>query len=63
AEPAPGLPSALLVRPDGYIAWASGQEGPGAWASGADGPAAALRALFGPRAAAQAAGVLAGAVS
>ncbi|WP_427168526.1 FAD-dependent monooxygenase [Streptomyces sp. C1-1] len=64
AEPVPDLAcGALLVRPDGYIAWASEAEGPGAWASGADGPAAALRALFGPRAEVEATGVLAGAVS
>jgi hypothetical protein len=56
AEPVPQLAcDALLVRPDGYIAWASGAEG----------PAAALTAYFGRPAPAQAAGagVLAGAVS
>ncbi|MFJ6837291.1 FAD-dependent monooxygenase [Streptomyces sp. NPDC091209] len=54
AEPVPQLPcDALLVRPDGYIAWASG----------AGGPAAALTAYFGRGAGAQAAGVLAGVVS
>lgn len=38
AEPVPEVPcEALLVRPDGYIAWASGGEG----------PAAALTAYFG----------------
>lgn len=52
AEPVPQLPcAALLVRPDGYIAWASGT----------DGPAAALTAYFG--AGAEAGDVLAGVVS
>ncbi|MEU5324487.1 FAD-dependent monooxygenase [Streptomyces sp. NPDC021056] len=54
AEPVPQLPcDALLVRPDGYIAWASG----------GDGPAAALKAYFGEGVRAEARGVLAGAVS
>ncbi|MFF3616659.1 FAD-dependent monooxygenase [Streptomyces sp. NPDC002580] len=54
AEPVPQLAcDALLVRPDGYIAWASG----------AGGPAAALRACLGRGAGVRAAGVLAGAVS
>jgi 2-polyprenyl-6-methoxyphenol hydroxylase-like FAD-dependent oxidoreductase len=54
AEPVPQLAcDALLVRPDGYIAWASG----------AGGPAAALRAYFGRGAGVRAAGVLAGVVS
>ncbi|MFI8233828.1 FAD-dependent monooxygenase [Streptomyces sp. NPDC085900] len=63
AEPVPGLPCALLVRPDGYVAWASDAEGPDAWASGAGGLAAALTALFGPAGAVKSPGVLAGSVS
>ncbi|WP_329374991.1 FAD-dependent monooxygenase [Streptomyces sp. NBC_01483] len=59
AEPVPHLPcAALLVRPDGYIAWASGT----------DGPAAALTAYLGAgtrseATRAEARCVLAGAVS
>jgi len=54
AEPVPQLSCpALLVRPDGYIAWAAGS----------DGPTAALTGYFGPGAAAEARGVLAGTVS
>ncbi|MER8012448.1 FAD-dependent monooxygenase [Streptomyces sp. NPDC094149] len=62
AEPVSGLPCALLVRPDGYVAWALEGEGPAAWVSGAGGLAAVLTELFGPAAAVRAPGVLAGAV-
>ncbi|WP_405922557.1 FAD-dependent monooxygenase [Streptomyces sp. NBC_00035] len=52
AEPVPEFGcEALLVRPDGYVAWASGGEG----------PAAVLRAYFGAGAGEGAGGVLAGA--
>ena len=40
------LPAAMLVRPDGYIAWASGERDPGVRASQAS---AAVAAWCGPR--------------
>ncbi|MFD8308463.1 FAD-dependent monooxygenase [Streptomyces sp. NPDC059690] len=66
AEPVPDLPCALLVRPDGYIAWASEQDGSQASELGGGGLAAVLTALFGPAPAKGVgveAGVLAGAGS